>query len=136
VMHCSLLCLGLAPAALMAYDNGAHSRLPHSRLPTCATCPSHSSSFILRMVLIRSAHVRLHPKQDACEHGGRHRPSDVGAGERHRRRSPPSGLRFIAPRIPPKKEERFTGFKKSTTIYKFKESPYKQDLYGDPHSEQ
>jgi hypothetical protein len=66
------------------------SAIVESLFSRCATCPSHSSRLIIE-VLMRSAQVRLHPWQDAREHGGRHRGQrrvDVGAGGRHRRRLP------------------------------------------------
>jgi hypothetical protein len=77
------------------------SAIVESLFSRCATCPNHSSRLIIE-VLMRSAQVRLHPRQDAREHGGRHRgqrPADVGAGGRHRRRSPPlqPGLHAAGP---------------------------------------
>ncbi len=60
------------------------SAIVESLFSRCAICPNHSSRLIIE-VLMRSAQVRLHPRQDAREHGGRHRGqrhSDVGAGGR------------------------------------------------------
>ena len=67
------------------------SAIIESLFSRCATCSSHSSRLIIE-VLMRSAQVRLYSRQDAREHGGRHngqRHADIGAGGRHRRRSPP-----------------------------------------------
>jgi hypothetical protein len=45
------------------------SAIVKSLFSRCASCPSHSSRLTLE-VLMRSAQVRLHPWQDAREHGG------------------------------------------------------------------
>ena len=52
------------------------SAIVESLFSRCATCPSHSSRLIIE-VLMRSAQVRLHPRQAAREHGGRHRVVNV-----------------------------------------------------------
>jgi hypothetical protein len=82
------------------------SAIVKSLFSRCASCPSHSSRLTLE-VLMRSAQVRLHPWQDAREHGGKHqarqcRSSDIGAVGRHWRRSPPfhPGLHAAGPGRP------------------------------------